>query len=135
METNFIKFNESKEKYDLNYIINHIPDFIKQEDEDELWYKSAMKATKKGEDLSDYVTVVSIFNNLFKNKLKSKKIEPPVDNPKYKYYKKRFDQISWYGREDDKKFYKSLLDQLKRKGDLSQNQWNHLQRLKSHMTN
>ena len=133
METNFIKFNESKEQYDLSYIINHIPDFIKQEDEDELWYSSAMKATKKGEKLSDYATVVSIFNNMFKNKLKKKKIEKPEnlnDNPKYTYYKKRFDQISWNGRENRKKFYKSILDQLKRKGDISQNQWNYLQRLK-----
>lgn len=135
METNFIKFNESKEKYDLNYIINHIPDFIKQEDEDELWYKATMKATKNGEIMCDYATVVSIFNKMFNKKLKNKNIEPPVDNPKYNYYKKRFDQISWYGREDRKKFYKRLLDQLKRKGDLSQNQWNHLQRLKGHMTN
>lgn len=137
METNFIKFNESKEQYDLSYIINHIPDFIKQEDEDELWYISAMKATKKGEKLSDYATVVSIFNNKFNKKLKNNKTkntEELVDNSKYNYYKKRFDQISWYGREDRKVFYKSILDQLKIKGKLSQNQWNHLQRLKGHNT-
>lgn len=125
MKTTFDDFIKETPKYNKEYLMQNMPRHLEF---GELWTIAVNKATNNGKNSATFASVIAIYNNLEKKKSTE---STPKDNPKYNYYKKRFDQISWtdLGR---KKFYKSLLDQLKEKGDLTQNQWNHLKRLKGH---
>jgi hypothetical protein len=125
MKTTFDDFIKETPKYNKEYLMQNMPRHLEF---GELWTIAVNKATNNGKNSATFASVIAIYNNLEK---KQPTESTPKDNPKYNYYKKRFDQISWtdLGR---KKFYKSLLNQLKEKGDLTQNQWNHLKRLKGH---
>lgn len=126
MKTTFDDFIQETPKYNKEYFISNMPRYIEFS---ELWSPAVNKATKSGKTSATFASVMAIYNNLIKKQIPVN--EPPKFNPKYNYYKKRFDQISWKD-QSRKNFYKSLLTQLKDKGDLSQNQWNHLERLKGH---
>lgn len=128
METKFSVYEKNNYTYDFNHIIKNIPDYIIIENEPELWYNAALKATNNNKNMSSYTTVISIFNNMLNKKINNINIQQITDS-KYDYYKKHFDQISWYGRENDKKFYNDLLNKLKETGKLSQLQWDFLRRI------
>lgn len=121
MKTTFESFTQDKPKYNKEYFLSNMPKYLEF---GELWLSAVNMATDNGKKSATFPSVMAIYN-----KLEKKQASPTEPNPKYIYYKTRFDQISWKD-QSRKKFYKSLLDQLKAKGDLSQNQWNFLQRLK-----
>lgn len=128
METKFSVYEKNNYTYDFNHIIKNIPDYIIIENEPELWYNAALKATNNNKNMSSYTTVISIFNNMLNKKINNINIQQITDS-KYDYYKKHFDQISWHGRENEKKFYNDLLNKLKETGKLSQLQWDFLRRI------
>lgn len=128
MKTTFKDYlNENNDEYSQDFFKSLDNHFTQSIEEPELWINAIDIATKNGKIKSTFKIVRGIYNKLF-----IKKPEPKKSNPKYDYYKKRFDQISWAGKESRKKFFKDLLDKLKEKGDLTQNQWDWLIKLKGH---
>jgi hypothetical protein len=120
MKTTFEEFTQNTPKYHKDYFLSSMPKSIEFS---QLWSPAVNKATKNGKTSATWASVMAIYNNLIK---KLPKEEPvPKYNPKYDYYKKRFDLVPWTSQKN-KEFYKSLLNQLKEKGKLSTKQWDYL---------
>lgn len=117
----FITFESFNGEYTYNKtdLIKNMPGIMEFADK---WAIAVNIATKDSK-FSSFKIVTGIYNNLIKN-------IPPheLDNPQYKFYKKKFDLVSWGNNHNQKKFYKNLLDQLKRTHKLSDKQWFYLKK-------
>lgn len=106
------------ENYYKDYFIENMPREIEFPD---VWKKSVEIATKNNNNT--FGAIRAIYNNMEKN------IPPHTEeNSQYKYYKKKFDLISWGNNYSKKKFILSLLNQLKTKHKLTEKQWYHLKK-------
>lgn len=123
MKTTFDDFTRETPKYNKDYLMQNMPRHLEF---GKLWSLAVDKATTNGKNSATFGTVTAIYNNLEKNQIEAK---PNKDNPKYNYYKQILPTITWKS-EKDKNMYKSILNQLKEKGEISQAQSDFMKKYK-----